>query len=274
MEKIDRLGWAAGICLDAYGLRIGVRVNEPEMLEQVTARLPPSWQPARPPFVDQLYSLKVGGSGARANVRNYTLLYHGLTRIARTMILSEALDALENHLQMLVADQARDRVFVHAGVVGWNGRAILVPGRSYSGKSTLTAALLRAGARYYSDEFAVLDRQGLVHPYARLLALRQPEGQPVERCAPEKLGSRAGAEPLPVGLVALTQYQPGARWAPRPLSQGRGLLEMLPHTMSARRDPERALTTLEPVASRARILKGVRGEADETAQALMRALRP
>ena len=27
MEKIDRLGWAAGVSFYAYGLRIGVRVS-------------------------------------------------------------------------------------------------------------------------------------------------------------------------------------------------------------------------------------------------------
>jgi predicted ATPase len=44
-----------------------------------------------------------------------------------------------------VATEAPRRVFVHAGVVGWKGQAILVPGRSYSGKTTLIAALMKAG---------------------------------------------------------------------------------------------------------------------------------
>jgi hypothetical protein len=269
MAKIDRLGWAAGICLDAYGVKVGVRVNKAEALERLAVHLPPHCQPAQPPFVDHLYSLKIGGAGARPNVRNYTLLYYGLTRISRTMIVEEALDDLESHLQLCVADGAPERVFVHAGVVGWQGKAILIPGRSQSGKSTLVANLLAAGATYYSDEYAVIDSSGLVHPYARRLALRQAQGEPMLRRTAEELGSSAGQQPLPVGLVALTRYQSGARWCPKPVSVGAGLLELLHHTVPARREPERALVALERAVATARMLKGARGEADDAAHALL-----
>jgi hypothetical protein len=65
------------------------------------------------------------------------------------------LDAFENHLQLWVAEGAPRHAFVHAGVVGWRGRAMVIPRSSHSGKSTLAAALIRAGATYYSDEYAV-----------------------------------------------------------------------------------------------------------------------
>ena len=43
-------------------------------------------------------------------------------------------------------------------IVTWGrGRAIVIPGRTFSGKSTLVAELVRAGATYYSDEYAVED---------------------------------------------------------------------------------------------------------------------
>ena len=71
-----------------------------------------------------------------------------------------------------VAEEARRGVFVHAGVVGWKGRALVLPGKSGAGKTTLVAELIRAGATYYSDEYAVLDERGRVHPYARPLAVR------------------------------------------------------------------------------------------------------
>jgi hypothetical protein len=34
---------------------------------------------------------------------------------------------------------------------------------SYSGKTTLVSELIRAGATYYSDEYAVIDERGRVH---------------------------------------------------------------------------------------------------------------
>src|SRR5688500_3903035 len=119
MQKIDRLGWAAGHCFRAYGLRVGVRVSDPAVLDRVADRLPPHREPADSPFVEHRYSLKVGGAGSRPNVRHYTLLYGGLAPLARAMDLDVALDALEADLQLFVAEFARDRVFVHAGVVGW-----------------------------------------------------------------------------------------------------------------------------------------------------------
>lgn len=271
MEKINRLGWAAGVGFFSYGLSVGVRVSSPAVLDRVIERLPPGWEPGCSPFVDWLYSLRVGSPDPKGRVRTYHLLYWGLSRIARTMDLGEALDALENHLQLSVAELAANRVFVHAGVVGWKGRALLLPGRSFAGKSTLVAALLKAGATYYSDEYAVLDGRGHVHPYPRRLALRQPEGPP-RRVGPEEFGAAAGTAPLPVGLVALTRYQPEARWRPKPLTAGRAVLEMLENTVPAQRAPAAVLHTLEKVAPHCRALKGLRGEAEEAAHHLLRAL--
>ncbi|MFH5927189.1 PqqD family peptide modification chaperone [Roseomonas xinghualingensis] len=45
---------------------------------------------------------------------------------------------------------------IHAGVVGGQSGAMLLPGSPGSGKSSLTAALVQAGFQYYSDEMALL----------------------------------------------------------------------------------------------------------------------
>ena len=57
-------------------------------------------------------------------------------------------------------------------------------------------ALLRAGATYYSDEYALLDESGRVHPFARKLSLRQPDGARPLRCTANELGAPTGTEPL------------------------------------------------------------------------------
>ena len=54
MEKLDRLGWAAGMSLNAYGVRVGVRVNDPSAMERLSDRLPPGWKPAPAPLVERL----------------------------------------------------------------------------------------------------------------------------------------------------------------------------------------------------------------------------
>jgi hypothetical protein len=270
MQKLDRLGWAAGISAHAFGRRIGVRTNDPAILDRVPELLPPGWEPCFSPLVDHLFSLRVGGTAVRA--RNFHLLYGGFTLHARSHNLEEVLRALEAQIDLYVGEFAANRVFVHAGVVGWRGRALLLPGASRAGKSTLVAALLRAGATYYSDDFAVLDGRGLVWPYARRLSLRAADGARAWRCAPEEFGGHTGKQPLPVGLVAVMHYRPDAVWRPRPLTAGQAVLALLEHTLPAQFDPEGSLRVLQQAVRPARVVKGPRGEADETAEQLLEAL--
>ena len=124
-------------------------------------------------------------------------------------------------------------------MVGWKGKAIVIPGRSYSGKSTLVAALVRAGATYYSDEYAVFDRKGLVHPFAKPLEIRAEGEFKQSRVPVGELGGKSGTRPLPVGLVLMTGYKQGAKWRPRKLSPGKGVLEMLFNTVSARKSRQK-----------------------------------
>lgn len=185
------------------------------------------------------------------------------------MSLKEALRRLESEIDLYVAEWARRRVFVHAGVVAWKGQAIVLPGRSYSGKTTLVAALVRAGATYYSDEHAVLDTKGRVHPYAKPLSLREDVGGGPRRCAAEDLGGLVGSKPVRVGMVTMCEYRDGARWRPRLLSPGRAVLALLAHTVPARRRPNDALAVLKRVVAEARVFSGVRGEAEEMADSVL-----
>jgi hypothetical protein len=68
----------------------------------------------------------------------------------------------------------------------------------------------------------------------------------------------------------MTRYKNGARWRPRKLTAGKGVLELLFNTVSARRSPGRALATLQRVAAQADVLKGVRGDATNVVPALLK----
>jgi len=270
MEKIDRLGWAAGFSFLSYGNRIGIRTNSPEIMDRMPDLIPPGWEPVRSPFVDRLYSVFVPrGNGGSSKVRRLNLVYGDLERIARTPTLDDALALMEGNLQIYTAALAKNRVFVHAGVVGWRGRAIVIPGTSFSGKSTLVVELVRAGATYYSDEYAVFDRRGRVHPYARSLSIREEATGQTERLPVGSLGGVAGVEPLPVGLVVASTYKPGAHWRPRNLSPGLAVLALLSHALPARRQPRTALEVLQRAVKRARVVKSSRGEAREVVDSIL-----
>jgi hypothetical protein len=271
MDKLDRLGWAAGFSFITYGVKIGVRSNDPSLVRDLEPLLPPGWRPASSPQVDRLYSLVRGRSGTRPGVRALNVVYGDITRIARTSNIEDALERFESDLQLYVAESARRRVFVHAGVAEWANKAIIIPGRSYSGKTTLVAELVRAGARFYSDEYAVFDPIGLVHPYPKALSVRDSSGNQ-KKCLPESLGGSCGRGPIPVGVVVVSNFKAGAVWRPRTASTGRGVLDLLANTVAARRKPETSLNTFRRALDRALILRGARGEAQETAASILKAI--
>jgi len=251
-------------------VRVGIRLTDPALLDRIVERLPPAWKPARSAVVDQLFSVVAGGTGRRGTQR-FHIVYSDADMIARTVDIEPALQQLDVNLQLHVAESSALRVFVHAGVVGWKGRAIVIPGRSCSGKSTLVASLVRAGAQYYSDEYALLDRRGRVHPYPVPLALgkRRSTGRQRLRVSPDELGGQVGTQPLPVGMVLVTRYSRGSRFRARRLSRAQAMLELLQQTVRARRAPADVLGVLSRATAGGVALKSVRGEADRVARELL-----
>jgi len=256
------------VAFKSFGLRIGVRANDRAALQHALRYLPPTWKVSKNSEVDYLYSLCSGGSHPHPQTRRFGLLYKGSSRLVRTLHQDELYETFARDLRLTVAEFARRRIFMHAGVVGWRGRAILVPGSSYSGKTTLVAELVKAGATYYSDEYAVLDEKGRVHPFAKPLSIREANNGGRQTDYPvESFAGRKGIKPLAVGLVLLTEYNPGASWRPRAVSPGKAVLALMAHTVAARNRPQATLETLRHVVSGATVLKGHRGEALEVVKA-------
>jgi hypothetical protein len=192
--------------------------------------------------------------------------------LADAEALDDALILLGGHMMIHVAEHAPDHVFLHSGVVAWEDRALLLPGQSHAGKSTLVAELVRAGATFYSDEFALLDSAGMVHPFTRDIRMRKP-GAPDQVPLPlEQLSGRAGTAPLPVSMVVFTEFAEDARWAPEAMTPGRAVLELLLHSTPVQRTPDRTLATLSAMVRHARVWSSQRGEAADVARSLLAAL--
>ena len=85
----------------------------------------------------------------------------------------------------------------------------------------------------------------------------------------ESLGGISGDGPIPVGLVLLTAYRPDAIWKPEILSAGRGVLEMIPFTISMTHKPDFSLRVLNKIVGRAIIASSSRGTAEEFAKTLL-----
>lgn len=270
MQRLDRLGWVAGISFIANGVRIGIRTNQYEILEKLKNHFPFGWKLSSSTVVDVLYSLKIGGQGKRSGLRQFHLVYVNFIQLIRTHNLEDAFETLESSVQLYAAEHSHRRVFVHAGVVGWQGKALIITGYTCTGKSTLVRELVKAGAIYLSDEYAVLDTRGRVHPYTTPIGVRIHPSQRQQKKYPiETFGGIVGTQPLEVGLILATEYKEGAHWRPKLIPAGQGLLAIMANTVSAQRYPAKALSTLQKVVLKAPVLKGVRGETDEVVDALL-----
>jgi hypothetical protein len=265
MRVVDQLPWAAGTAFEAYGVRLGVRVSEEPLLSRIQDYLPCGWRPIDEvsPLVQRLYSLYIDA------VSGLPVIFDGTDEGAALANVEVALQVLESRMKCYIAAVAPSLIFVHAGTVAWKGHAILVPGATHTGKTTLTAALVRAGATYYSDEFAVLDRRGRVHPYPQKLGIRRGDRVEHDWVTVEELGGRAGIEPVRIGLVAVAPLGSASGWHPQPMSRIEGLRALLANTFTARRRPKTCMNVLERAIDGAHMVAGPRGDAGETARRLL-----
>ncbi len=187
----------------------------------------------------------------------------------RGLDLELALGILDSQVRLNVGVLAPDTIFIHAGVVAHRGRALVMPGSSFAGKTTLVAALVRAGAVYYSDEFAVVDERGLVYPYAKPLSLRGDGEYRQTDHEVESLGGSAGEDGVPVGAVVVTSYEAGADWRPERLSAGEGALALLENAVPARERPREVMRAVSRATDGAVVIRSDRGEAEAMAPLLL-----
>jgi hypothetical protein len=262
------------IAVEVFGVRVQVSCDPPGLVDLIRSVLPPGsievpYRDADPGFV------VTGGSDALFDV---ALGSHVMAVAADAAVAVRVLDA---QIRARVATQAQRHVLVHAGAVAINGRGLVLPGRSFAGKSTLVAALVAAGAEYYSDELAVVDPNGMLRPYQRPITHRlSPAHAPAPPLVstPPRVPGRGSAPtvmhapPVAIGLVAITAFTPGASWQPVTRTVGEGVLALLANTPAAQADTRRILPLLSRAARDARVLEGPRGEAAETAHLLLDAI--
>jgi hypothetical protein len=243
------------------GLRFGFRTNRAELISRLPAFLAPGSSAAEFKDLDFVYSL-----AAKSRPRSYAA-YLGSKLMIRTTSLELALTCITSSFHDTLAQYSRQHLFLHAGVIGWRGKAVLFPGPTRSGKSSLIRALIRAGAVYFSDEFAPVDAHGLVHPLPRPLCLRSPAGKITVR--PEDEAAQIAAGPLPIAAIVIARYRSAGFWRPAQLSRGHATLELLRNTIAVRLNPIKALQHASFIASTSVAIRSYRGEADTAAPAVL-----
>ena len=192
-------------------------------------------------------------------------LYKNGELIADGQIRESVLRQFQSEIRITVAEFAKRKVFVHSGAISWRGKGIIFPAESDRGKSTLIAELIKRGAKYFSDEYAVLDERGRIHPLPKPLSLVSGGETAKSEYDVKEFNGTAAKRPVPVKLVVLTGYRPRGKWSPKVLPTGQSVLEIMRTAAPTRRFPEFTLSVLSLVARQAVVVKSYRGEAADAA---------
>jgi len=174
---------------------------------------------------------------------------------------------------------------LHAGVVSWQGRGIVIIGGSGAGKTTLVLRLTQMGCRFLSDEVAALRLpDGLVDPFPRrvnvrprtveLLKLNASDGraplrlgpaEPVQVYDPEDIVPGAiGRACRPRLLILLRGI--GDRPCVEPVEQSEALFEVARAYVATLGAPGPEVLQLVPIVRGMNCLSLVSGSIDETAR--------
>ncbi|MBV9240372.1 MAG: hypothetical protein JO314_00040 [Acidobacteria bacterium] len=254
------------VAYESYGARLQIRSNDPEILRDAD-------QCAQQALIGHLKPITSGPFDIVIDLIRDGSLYR-MERNGEYMssgpVEERSMKFLDGIIRISVGEYAKDLVILHAGAVAWQGKGLIFPADSFRGKSSLVSELVRAGAEYYSDDFAIIDRKGGLHPFPRPISMRTRDGRhdPYE-VNPQDLRATVGRRAVPVRMVFFTEYRRHARWLPTVLSSGEGILKAITYTLPLRRDPDLCLKVLNTVAARAIMAKSHRGDARRTARFLL-----
>ncbi len=224
-DKLDRLGWADGIIVDAFGLRVGIRVSDSGSLSRVRDLVTElGWPLLDNPASDLIFSVRIGTEPARKGVRHFHLLYVGTLRLLRTLEEEKVWSVLNSTLQAYILANSPKYSVLRASSIVFNERAIVLPG--HGPDSPLLDAVVKAGAEIFSEQWTLVGEQGTIAPYPQL------------------------AEPRRATDIAFLEKGGRIRGLrPRTLSPAKASLHLLMFTLNTRANPERTLAGLTKLAS-------------------------
>ena len=172
----------------------------------------------------------------------------------------------ESDFGLYVAEKLRDYVAVHAALIGFGEKVVMVPGTSHSGKSTLAHTALRQGLPVLADEYALINvTSGRVTPWARPIRRRLPSGDM------ERIPLPDAPSEVTVSHVVVTEFDGSEPHFPfEPISPGDVALGVLANTVCAQSRPEESVRTVAQLARSVQGLGGKRGEAEDALRDIAR----
>jgi hypothetical protein len=251
----------------ALDLQFAVRSTDPTVGVTI-AQLFGALIDAAPGPVTCAYSVVGGEPGATG----FTV-YAGQQVVGQTATTNGVISLLLWDLNRRAVASSSRFLPVHAAAVSFAGKAVLVPGPSGTGKTTLAAGLVKSGCTYLTDEVVAIERStGEVVPYMKPLAIKEgsraalsavgiecvsrldEESEPwyVE---PDQQAAVAVARRCPPGFIVLLRYSEGAPTTVASLPRSAALVALAQSSFQTLHPGSRGLELLAKVARRCRCLE-------------------
>jgi hypothetical protein len=177
----------------------------------------------------------------------------------------ELLRKLIDCLDTALVPRLKDLHAVHAGAVLVRGRALLFAGASHSGKSSLVHEFSRRGVVCFSDEYALIDPEGRIHAYPRVLLVRNGGRDQF----PVVHGSIAH-DPAPVGWIFTLQYASAGSWSVDQVPQSMALLSLLQNTPHELDKRPQMVNAFQRAVNGAACYAGQRGEVADAVDRILK----
>lgn len=277
-----------GACLTgrfvALGHDFAIEADDPALARHVEALLAPLARPGRPAT-----RYEVRDRGPHVG-RRYVVRFEGrhLTASPRA---DHALDILLWHVNQEAVRSCARHIVLHAAAAGRDGRAVLLPGPTEAGKTTLVAGLARAGLAYLTDEAVALSLDdGAAEPFPKPLSLHPPSAALFPELAgaepggasapagsarhvpPARLGARTATGPMQVAVVVFPRYVAGAPTVLAPLHRADALAMLCQNAFNLNRAGRAGFARLAALARSAPAFRLTGGDLTDAVAAVTAAL--
>jgi hypothetical protein len=226
-------GWVYSPRFRCVGFEWSIVTNDPVLVDWVTS-LYQACLEGKPGPARDVFTLSRQAAANTASVS----VYRNDQAILHAAAADLAIAHLVWHVNRGVVEEAGKRLLLHAAAAERDGRVLLVAGPEGSGKSTLVAALVRAGLQYVTDETVAVEvPASTVAPYPKPIALDRGSLRALGNMIPAAPASLEGAseqvlvppqairphaiaEPGGVPrLLVLSSYRFGSTTAARPIAR-------------------------------------------------------
>ena len=241
-------------------LPVRVESNSPQFLQDV-GNIFHYFKVFRPnPDVDN-------GASFSVSIDQASTITFGNDIIYRSTNYRYILEYLEYKIYTILINRFSDYYLIHAGVVAHDDKAILLPGSSGGGKTTLIAGLLKNGFRYLTDEIGIIDPHTLrVYPFPKPLNMKtgslslfdnfEPEMELIDKNEMNiekkihhvRVNSayvQVIDKPVAVGDIVFVRYNPDEKSTLTPVSRANAILKLAKYSFNHYRFKEKGIEILE-----------------------------